>query len=335
MYSHSGIKNWVVSLVCMIQTRLDSFILSDVCQHIELSRLQKMSNDERVGLIYKITSPSGKSYIGQTVQSFSRRMCQHANKNSRCTALRRAIDKYGWDELTREPIEENIPEDQLNDRERYWIKTCNTITPHGYNLMGGGDCGSHSDISKLRAKESKQKHAIAKNGYRGWCTRVHGLFSPMVKIDGENVYISHGCKTHEEAVEILQRYTADPEGFEMPERMRPRGSGSVHFNKRQGKWHAKGSRDKHIGYFDTEDEAIQVLERYNADPEGFEMPERRRPRGSGCVYFNKRNNKWCADAPRNGKKKTLGCHDTQEEARSALDKYLISNPYQQCSTSSP
>ena len=30
----------------MVQTTLDSFILSDVCQHIELSRLQKMTNEE-------------------------------------------------------------------------------------------------------------------------------------------------------------------------------------------------------------------------------------------------------------------------------------------------
>ena len=295
-----------------------------------------MTNNERVGLIYKITSPSGKSYIGKTVQSFSARMRQHTNKNSKCTALIRAINKYGWDQMKREIVEENVPEDQLNDREKYWIKTYNTMTPHGYNLMeGGGEGGTHSDISKLRAKESKQKRAIVKNGYRGWCNTAHGLFSPVVKIDGEKVYISHGCKTREEAVEILQRYTADPEGFEMPERMRPAGSGSVHFNKRQGKWHAKGSRDKHIGYFDTEDEARQVLERYNADPEGFEMPERRRPRGSGCVYFNKQKNKWCAEAPRNGKKKFLGCHDTRKEARSALDKYLISNQHQPCSTSSP
>ena len=276
-------------------------------------------------------------YVGKTVQSFSARMRQHTNKNSSCVALARAINKYGWDQMKREIVEENIPEDQLNDREKYWIKTYNTMTPHGYNLMeGGGKGGTHSDISKLRAKESKQKLAIAKNGYRGWCHRQHGLFVPMVKIDGENVYLSHGCKTHEEAVEILQRYTADPEGFEMPERMRPRGSGSVHFNKRHGKWRVKGSQNKHIGYFDTEDEAIQVLERYNADPEGFEMPERRRPRGSGCVYFDKRNNKWRAEGPkRNGKKKTLGCHDTQEEARSVLDKYLTSNPYQPYSTSSP
>jgi hypothetical protein len=49
--------------VCMFQTRLDSFILSDVCQHIELSRLQKMTNEEATRVVEDkkiklITSPS-------------------------------------------------------------------------------------------------------------------------------------------------------------------------------------------------------------------------------------------------------------------------------------
>ena len=220
-----------------------------------------MTNNERVGLIYKITSPSGKSYIGKTVQSLSERMKGHKTKSGTgCTALTNAINKYGWDELTREIIEENIPEDQLNDREKYWIKTCNTIAPHGYNLKEGGDGGSHSDISKLRMAEGHRKYAIAKNGHRGGVNVSKGLFYPKVRINKSQVAISHGCKTHEEAVEILQRYTADPERFEMPERtIRPKGSGSVHFVKRQGKWRAKGPRDKHIGVFSTEEEGRQAL----------------------------------------------------------------------------
>jgi hypothetical protein len=108
--------------------------------------------------------------------------------------------------------------------------------------------------------EGNRKYAIAKNGYRGGVRLYKGLFYPQVTIDKITVYMSRGCKTHEEAVEILRRYTADPEGFEMPERIiRPKGSGSVHFNKRQGKWRAKGPRDKHIGVFSTEEEGRQAL----------------------------------------------------------------------------
>ena len=130
----------------------------------------------RIGLIYKFTSPSNKSYIGKTVQSFSKRMCQHKKKSSNCTALKNAINKYGWAEMKREIVEENIPEDQLDQREKYWIKTYDTIAPHGYNLTDGGEGGSHSDIAKLRIEESHRKSTIAKNGYRGYVYCNDGLF---------------------------------------------------------------------------------------------------------------------------------------------------------------
>ena len=208
----------------------------------------------RIGLIYKFTSPSNKSYIGKTVQSFSQRMHGHKTKSSNCTALKHAINKYGWAEMKREIVEENIPEDQLNDREKYWIKTYDTMAPHGYNLTDGGDGGSLSDITKLRIR----KNAIAKNGYQGYANFRRGLFCPTVVINKSKVYISHGCKTHEEAVEILRRYTADPENFEMPERRRPSGSGSVCFDKRRNKWLVQ-LRRKYIGHFGTEEEARQAL----------------------------------------------------------------------------
>ena len=213
----------------------------------------------RLGLIYKFTSPSNKSYIGKTVQSFSKRMCQHKTKSSRCTALKNAINKYGWAEMKREIVEENIPEDQLDQREKYWIKMYNTIAPHGYNLTEGGEGGSHSDIAKLRMEESHRKSTIAKNGYMGFVHYRKGLFYPKVGINKSKVNISLGCKTHEEALEILRRYTADPENFEMPERQRAKGSGCVSFHKPSNKWRVR-LRRKHIGLFGTEEEAIKTLD---------------------------------------------------------------------------
>ena len=167
--------------------------------------------------------------------------------------------------MKHEIVEENIPEDQLDQREKYWIKTYDTIAPHGYNLTEGGDGGSLSDITKDRMEESHRKSTIAKNGYRGYVYFRHGLFFPRVRINKSKVEISPGCKTHEEAVEILRRYTNDPEGFEMPERQRSKGSGSVSFDKPSNKWRAaltKQLRRKHIGLFDTEEEARSALDKY-------------------------------------------------------------------------
>jgi group I intron endonuclease len=89
------------------------------------------------GIIYKITSPSGKAYVGQTIRSLKIRMQQHKSKYSECTLLKRAIDKYG-DEMKYEIIEDNIPQEQLDEREIYWIKELNSLAPSGYNLTTGG-----------------------------------------------------------------------------------------------------------------------------------------------------------------------------------------------------
>lgn len=47
--------------------------------------------------IYKLTSPSGKIYIGQT-SNISRRFSQHKmNNNSKFSLIKKSIDKYGWE----------------------------------------------------------------------------------------------------------------------------------------------------------------------------------------------------------------------------------------------
>src|SRR5210317_405716 len=53
------------------------------------------------GIIYKITSPSGKIYIGQTIHTLEERIKGHNKKSTNCTLLKRAIDKYG-DEMVYE-----------------------------------------------------------------------------------------------------------------------------------------------------------------------------------------------------------------------------------------
>ena len=52
--------------------------------------------------IYKITSPSGKNYIGQTKQAFNERWKGHCKKSSNCLLLKRAIQKYGRENMKTE-----------------------------------------------------------------------------------------------------------------------------------------------------------------------------------------------------------------------------------------
>src|SRR5665811_1174384 len=88
-------------------------------------------------LIYKHTSPSGKSYIGQT-KNYERRCKEHQCSSSECRAFSSAIAKYTWDMFTHEILAEHLTIDEANVMEHQYIVDHNTIAPYGYNLTSGG-----------------------------------------------------------------------------------------------------------------------------------------------------------------------------------------------------
>lgn len=119
----------------------------------------------KMGAIYKITSPSGKMYVGQTTKKVFERMTQHrsirGNRNSK-SAIVESIRKYGFDAHFVEVIEDNIPNEFLNEREIYWIAELKTYAKKypetGLNLTEGGDCRpTWKDDAKRVAKAKKRK----------------------------------------------------------------------------------------------------------------------------------------------------------------------------------
>jgi group I intron endonuclease len=97
---------------------------------------------------------SGKCYIGQSVD-IPIRLRHHKNGLSRCPYIQNAIQKYGVDAFAFEVLE-LCAESDLNNRERFWIVTLNTLSPHGYNLQTGGDSGGRLS-AEARAKMSQSK----------------------------------------------------------------------------------------------------------------------------------------------------------------------------------
>jgi group I intron endonuclease len=128
---------------------------------------------ESIYLIYKHTSPSGKSYIGQT-KDYKQRCWQHQRPTSRCKAFAAAIKKYGWDNFTHELLVEHITEDEANTLEIFYIKEHQSLFPGGYNLTEGGDARLLSEETKAKigaankgkvhTDESKAKMAAARMG---------------------------------------------------------------------------------------------------------------------------------------------------------------------------
>ena len=97
------------------------------------------------GIIYKYTSPSGKSYIGQTINSLERRARANGVGYKHCPVFYKAIQKYGFQNFTCE-ILKTITEDslenvgkQLDIWEQYYIDMYNSLSPNGYNIRAGGE----------------------------------------------------------------------------------------------------------------------------------------------------------------------------------------------------
>ncbi len=114
-------------------------------------------------LIYKHTSPSGKSYIGQT-NNYARRNHSHKTTNN-CSLFSRAISKYGWDSFTHEILAKGLAIDEANALEAKFISEHSTMAPLGYNLMTGGDNSLASELTKekmslVRKGRKKSKESV-------------------------------------------------------------------------------------------------------------------------------------------------------------------------------
>ena len=90
------------------------------------------------GFIYKYTSPSQKSYIGQTLKSLKERAKTSTGVGySKSPLFYRAISKYGFENFSYEILGE-YPVEKLDEMEIYFIKYYNTMAPNGYNATEGG-----------------------------------------------------------------------------------------------------------------------------------------------------------------------------------------------------
>ena len=108
--------------------------------------------------IYKITNiQNNKVYIGQTIRPIKDRFHRHINdamNNILDTHFARAIRKYGKDSFTIEIIDEAINQNELNQKEQYWIKYYNSVE-NGYNETDAiNKCGGNTYQSKT-AEEMK------------------------------------------------------------------------------------------------------------------------------------------------------------------------------------
>jgi len=116
---------------------------------------------KRQGIIYKYTSPSGKCYIGQTINESSRKSKHKLETSKSKSKFGSAIRKYKWENFKYEILfkcnSDSVEKLKiiLNTMEIYLINKYDSVN-NGYNLALGGN-GSlgckHSDDWKEKASE--------------------------------------------------------------------------------------------------------------------------------------------------------------------------------------
>ena len=127
--------------------------------------------------IYKITNiQNNKIYIGQTIRPIEQRFHRHINdalNNILDTHFARAIRKYGKDSFIIETIDTAQTQDELNQKERYWIQYYNSVQ-EGYNETDAiSKCGGNTYQSKTEEEMETIKEKIRQ-------TKI-GAKNPMAK----------------------------------------------------------------------------------------------------------------------------------------------------------
>lgn len=110
-----------------------------------------------MGCLYKLTSPSGKSYIGISSKSTEARWAkhvEHALGKREAGALYNALRKYGPHSFIVETLA-IAKFDYLRELEKRAIRSFGTLYPNGYNVALGGEGWIGPRNNEFRAKSSR------------------------------------------------------------------------------------------------------------------------------------------------------------------------------------
>ena len=107
--------------------------------------------------IYKHTNKiNGKTYIGKTTD-IRNRWRNNGIHYKTCPRFWSAIKHYGWDNFSHEILESNIPDNEVDEKEKEYIQKYRTLeNDFGYNLNNGG-CGGNAWAGKTQEEKNIYK----------------------------------------------------------------------------------------------------------------------------------------------------------------------------------
>lgn len=107
-------------------------------------------------LYQHINKINNKSYIGKT-ENINKRQENNGKNYQTCPRFQSAIVSYGWDNFEHKILFTCDSLEEINQKEKEYIKKYNTLDPNfGYNLAEGGTGG---DTQKGKTQEEKEKYA--------------------------------------------------------------------------------------------------------------------------------------------------------------------------------
>lgn len=147
------------------------------------------------GYIYKITNLiNNKIYIGQTKHTIEQRFKSHvkqakANIKSDHSILHEAIRKYGEENFKTEFLDEACSKEELDIKEKYWIKELKSQNKNiGYNITQGGDGFDFNSLPEDVKLKKKKHHSINTSNRRWYTNGIDNKYINKEELPPEGYY---------------------------------------------------------------------------------------------------------------------------------------------------
>lgn len=116
--------------------------------------------------IYKIVSPKGKVYIGQSVCIEERHNRYKNGKCSHQSKVYSSIIKYGWDNHIFSVLHK-CPKEELNFWEKLYIAMFDSTGEYGLNIKSGGQESKVTEESRKKMSDAHKGQIVWNKGKRG------------------------------------------------------------------------------------------------------------------------------------------------------------------------
>lgn len=155
-------------------------------------------SEKPYGIVYVLTSPSGKQYVGQTVQTARKRFSGHKCAAKRLPELliSKAINKYGADNFEVSNIDEASNAIDLEGKEAFWINELGTMSPKGYNTRDV-ETGQFTVAVRKKISKAKLGHEVSqetRDKIRESTNKFNKENGIGIKHGTTTGYAWHGCR---------------------------------------------------------------------------------------------------------------------------------------------